>query len=164
MGLRLGCATLTLDHARSDPPTLNEIEAMREEARTTLAEAPDLDASEMVAVGGTASNLLKLMPSTSLDHMLTRRRITVTLAMLSVQQSEEAAERHLIRPQRARILPAGAVIMDAVLERYGISRVRVVEEGIREGAVLAAAAAGGAWRDVLHDLVRGWPDGALSPA
>jgi exopolyphosphatase/guanosine-5'-triphosphate,3'-diphosphate pyrophosphatase len=162
MGLRLGCATLTLDHAPSDPPTLSELEAMRASAVATLAEAPDLAASEMVAVGGTASNLLKLMPSTSIDRVLTRRRIAVTLAMLSVQSSEEAAQRHLLRPQRARILPAGAVIMDAILERYGMSRVRVVEEGIREGAVLAAAAGSAAWRDRLHDLVRGWPDGAMT--
>jgi hypothetical protein len=157
LGLRLGCATLTRDHARSDPPTLREIEAMRETARAALAEEPDLEATEMVAVGGTASNLLKLMPSTSLDRVLTRRRIAVTLAMLTVQNSTEAAERHLIRPERARILPAGAVIMDAVLERYRIGRVRVAEEGIREGVVLAAAAAGAGWRDRLSDLVRGWP-------
>lgn len=160
LGIRLGCATLTFDLSPSDPPTLREIEAMRRTARETLAEAPDLDVSEMVAVGGTASNLLKLMPSTSLDRVLTRRRIAVTLAMLSVQHSTEAAERHLIRPERARILPAGAAIMDAFLERYGIGRVHVVEEGIREGAVLAAAAAGAAWRDRLPALARGWSDGA----
>jgi hypothetical protein len=159
LGVRLGCATLTRDHARSDPPTLREIEAMREAARMALAEEPDLEATEMIAVGGTASNLLKLMPSTSLDRVLTRRRIAVTLAMLTVQNSTEAAERHLIRPERARILPAGAVIMDAVLERYRIGRVRVAEEGIREGVALAAAAGGAAWRDRLSDLVRGWPGG-----
>ncbi len=158
IGIRLGSAKLTLDHFQSDPPTLAEIEAMRAVARATLAEAPDIPPADMVAVGGTASNLLRLMPSSSLDRVLTRRRIAVTLAMLSVQRSHEAAERHLIRPERARILPAGAVIVDSILERYGIARLRVVEEGIREGAVLAAAAAGPCWRDRLPTLVKGWPD------
>ena len=96
----------------------------------------------MIAVGGTASNLLRLLPATAIDRVLTRRRIAVALAMLTVERSIDAAERHALRPQRARILPAGAVIVDAILERYGVDRLQVSEEGIREGAVLAAAAAG----------------------
>jgi hypothetical protein len=157
-GIALGSAHLTRDLVRSDPPTLAEIEALKAAAREALAQAPDVRPSELIAVGGTASNLLRLMPSTSLDRVLTRRRIAVALAMLTVQRSGEAAERHLLRPQRARILPAGAVIVDAILERYARDRLRVVDEGIREGAVLAAAAAGPGWRDRLPELVRGWRD------
>ncbi len=160
-GIALGSARLTQDVVRTDPPTLPEIEAMRTGARTALAGAPDAHPADLVAVGGTASNLLRLMPLTSLDRVLTRRRIAVALAMLTVLPSAEAAARHLLRPQRARILPAGAVIVDAVLERYGVGHLRVVEEGIREGAVLAAAIAGPAWRDRLPELVRGWSDGGL---
>ncbi len=156
MGIPLGSARLTRDLVRADPPSLAELEAIRVAARAAMAEAPDASPAEMIAVGGTASNLLRLMPSTSLDRVLTRRRIAVALAMLTVQRSDQAAERHLLRPQRARILPAGAVIVDAILERYGIDRLRVVDEGIREGAVLAAAAAGSGWRDRLPTLVRGW--------
>ena len=108
----------------------------------------------MIAVGGTASNLLRLLPATAIDRVLTRRRIAVALAMLTVERSVEAAERHALRPQRARILPAGAVIVDAILERYGVDRLQVSEEGIREGAVLAAASAGAAWRDRLRSSSR----------
>ncbi len=160
-GIALGSARLTQDLVHADPPTLAEIEAMRSVARAALVDLPEASPADMVAVGGTASNLLRLMPSTSLDRVLTRRRITVVLAMLTVQPSADAAERHLIRPQRARILPAGAVIVDAILERYGVDRLRVVEEGIREGAVLAAAIAGPAWRDRLGGLVRGWSESGL---
>ena len=46
--------------------------------------------------------------------------------------------------------------MDAILERYGADRLRVSEEGIRVGAILAASAAGAAWRDRLPFLVAGW--------
>jgi exopolyphosphatase/pppGpp-phosphohydrolase len=92
--------------------------------------------------------------------MLTRRRVTVALAMLTVQRSAEAAERHMLRPQRARVLPAGALIVDAILERYAAERLRVCDEGIREGMVLAAATAGTEWRDRLSTLVVGWEDGA----
>ena len=158
VGLSLGSARLTQEHIQSDPPTPAEVDALREIVRATLVDAPDANPQEMIAVGGTASNLLRLLPATAIDRVLTRRRIAVALAMLTVERSVEAAERHALRPQRARILPAGAVIVDAILERYGVDRLQVSEEGIREGAVLAAASAGPAWRDRLPFLVTGWED------
>ena len=83
--------------------------------------------------------------------------------MLAVERSSDAAARHVIRPERARILPAGAIIVDAVLEHYGLDRLRVSEGGMREGAVLAAAQAGPAWRDRLPVLVHGWDDEGRDP-
>jgi exopolyphosphatase/guanosine-5'-triphosphate,3'-diphosphate pyrophosphatase len=155
-GLLLGCARLTQDHVHTDPPTHAEIEAMREAARDVVAGAPEASPAELVAVGGTASNLLRVLPATAVDRVLTRRRIAIALAMLTVEPSADAADRHGLRPTRARILPAGAVIVDTILERYGAERIRVSEEGIREGAILAAAVAGHAWRDRLEELAAGW--------
>ena len=157
-GLRLGSARLTLDLVRGDPPTHGELEAMGAEARRVVAGAPAANPEELVAVGGTASNLVRLLPGMLLDRVLTRRRVAIALAMLAVEPSAAAAARHQMRPTRARILPAGAVIVDAILERYGAARMRVSEEGIREGAVLAAAVSGRAWRDRLQALVAGWED------
>lgn len=162
VGLPLGAARLTRSLVRSDPPTLAEIEALRAEVARVVRDAPDGSPAEIVAVGGTSSNLLRLLPATAIDRTLTRRRIAVALAMLTVERSTEAAARHLIRPERARILPAGAIIVDAILERYGLDRLRVSEGGIREGAILAAATAGAAWRDRLGELVRGWEDPAAT--
>ena len=158
IGISLGSARLTQDHIHGDPPTPAEIDTLREIARAALGDAPDANPRDMIAVGGTASNFLRLLPATAIDRVLTRRRIAVALAMLTVERSIDAAERHALRPQRARILPAGAVIVDAILERYGVDRLQVSEEGIREGAVLAAAAAGAAWRDRLRFLVAGWDE------
>ena len=157
-GLPLGANRLTRELVRSDPPSLAELEALKGRVRGVVAEIADARPTEIVAVGGTASNLLKLLPATAADRVLTRRRLTVALAMLTVERSTEAAERHLIRAARARILPAGAIIVDAILERLGADKVRVSEAGIREGLVLAAVLAGPAWRDRLGDLVLGWPD------
>ena len=162
-GLRLGAAALTREMVRADPPTLAETGAMRVAARRVVAEAPKAAPEDVVAVGGTASNLLRLLPASVTDGLLTRRRITVALAMLAVERSADAAARHVIRPERARILPAGAIIVDAVLEHYGVDRLRVSDGGMREGAVLAAAHAGRAWRDELPVLVHGWEDEAPAP-
>ena len=68
--------------------------------------------------------------------------IAEALAILAAQPSDLAAERYLIRPTRARILAAGAVILDAILERYGLSSMRVSEAGLREGTILAVDHAG----------------------
>jgi exopolyphosphatase/pppGpp-phosphohydrolase len=54
------------------------------------------------------------------------------------------------------LLAAGAAIVDALMRRYVVDRVRVSEAGMREGAVLVAAHAGRAWRDRLPDLAHGW--------
>ena len=54
------------------------------------------------------------------------------------------------------MLPAGAVIVEAILDRYGADEIQVSDAGIREGAILAAAHAGHAWRDQLPVLAHGW--------
>jgi hypothetical protein len=46
--------------------------------------------------------------------------------------------------------------MEAILERYGLDRVTVVDTGIREGAVLAATHAGREWRAELSRIAHGW--------
>ena len=56
------------------------------------------------------------------------------------------AERYRLTPTRARLLPAGAALMLAFMERYELETVEVSEASMREGAVLAIRHAGPAWR------------------
>jgi exopolyphosphatase / guanosine-5'-triphosphate,3'-diphosphate pyrophosphatase len=155
-GLRLGSAMLTGRFVAHDPATPAEVEAMRVAAVAAVRDAPDAEPGEIVAVGGTASNLLKVLPAAALDRTLTRDRIAEVEAILGSEPAAVAAERHVINPIRARILPAGGAIMDAILGRYGADQIRVSEAGIREGAILAVAHAGPEWRDRLADLAHGW--------
>lgn len=155
-GLQVGSARLTDRFVSHDPPTAAEVAAMRAAARAVIADAPAAHPTEIVAVGGTASNLIKVLPAAMLDRTLTRERIAEVLAILAAEPASAAAERHLINPIRARILPAGAAIVDAILEIYDADRLRVSEAGIREGAILAVDHAGPAWRDRLSDLAHGW--------
>ena len=133
---------------------------MRKAAKAAIANAPDANPAEIIAVGGTASNLLKLLPATAIDRMLTRRRITVALAMLTVQRSAEAAERHLLRPQRARVLPGRRADRrrDPRALRGGAApRLR---RGDPRGHGPRRGDRGLEWRDRLSTLVVGWEDGA----
>lgn len=156
VGLRLGSARLTDAFVQHDPPSATELAAMRRAAIDAVHAAPDATPGEIVAVGGTASNLIKVLPAAMLDRTLTRERIAEVQAILASEPAVAAAERHLINPLRARILPAGGAIMDAIIERYDVASIRVAESGVREGAILAVAHAGRAWRDQLADLAHGW--------
>jgi exopolyphosphatase/guanosine-5'-triphosphate,3'-diphosphate pyrophosphatase len=155
-GLRVGSAMLTGRFVTHDPATPSEVEAMRAAAMAAVRDAPDARPVEIVAVGGTASNLIKIVPAAALDRTLTRERIAEVEAILASEPAAAAAERHLINPIRARILPAGGAIMDAILDRYGAERIRVSDAGLREGTILAVSHAGHAWRDRLSDLAHGW--------
>ena len=155
-GLRLGSARLTDRFVTHDPPTRAEVAAMRGAATDAVADALEAQPAEIIAVGGTASNLLKVLPAAMVDRTLTRERIALIQTILAREPAAKASERHLINPVRARILPAGAAIMDAILQRYDASRIRVSESGLREGAILAMEHAGPAWRDRLGDLAHGW--------
>jgi exopolyphosphatase / guanosine-5'-triphosphate,3'-diphosphate pyrophosphatase len=155
-GLRLGAARLTDRHVRHDPPTAEELYAMLEDARAIVAGAPSAAPQEIVAVGGTVSNLLKVIRFGASKGTLDRDKTARALSLLAAEPAELAAKRHGIRPARARILPAGAVIVDAILRHFGATSLRVAEAGIREGAILASSHAGHAWRDRLPELAHGW--------
>jgi exopolyphosphatase/guanosine-5'-triphosphate,3'-diphosphate pyrophosphatase len=155
-GIQLGSARLTDRFVAHDPPTRDEVAAMRAAAVGAMRDAPRASHAEVVAVGGTASNLLKVLPSRSLDRTLTRDDLAEALAVLAVEPAAAASERHLVNPTRARILPAGAAILDAILDHYGAERIRVSEAGLREGTILAVEHAGDAWRDRLAALAQGW--------
>ena len=155
-GLRLGSARLTDRFVTHDPPTPSEVASMRAAAIEAVRDAPDATPGEIVAVGGTASNLLKVLPAAMLDRTLTRERIAEVQSILASEPAAVASERHLVKPIRARILPAGGAIMDAILERYGADRIRVSEAGVREGAILAVEHGGPSWRDRLAELAHGW--------
>ena len=154
-GLRLGSARLTEQHVSHDPPEPDEVGAMYAAALEAVRAAPPGRPAEIVAVGGTASNLRKVVPNAP-NGVITGAQIAEAMRRLESITAAQAIERYAFNPVRARILPAGAAILAAVLERYGVPQVRVSDAGIREGTILAVAHAGPAWRDHLVELAHGW--------
>ncbi len=155
-GLRLGSNRLATRFVRADPPTPDQLQSMAAAADTILVEALPAQPTDLVAVGGTASNLLKVTAAGVADRVLTMTRLAEALATLTARPAADTSERFGVNPTRAGLLPAGAVIVEALMRRYGVDQVRVSEEGMREGAILAAHHAGRAWRDRLPELAHGW--------
>lgn len=155
-GLRLGSGRLTTRYASSDPIRPAAVKAIRAATEVSLRDAPDADPSDIVAVGGTASNLVKVTGDGGEDGRLTRDGIEHAIATLTSAPSADITERYEINPKRGPLLVAGAIIVEGLMDRYGVDAVRVAEAGVREGAILAAAHAGHAWRDRLLTLASGW--------
>jgi exopolyphosphatase/guanosine-5'-triphosphate,3'-diphosphate pyrophosphatase len=155
-GLRVGATRLTGQFVAGDPPSPAEVAALRAAAAEAVAAAPPFHPAEVVLVGGPASNLLKVVPGGLASRRLTSAELEAAFRLVAAEASDVIAARHVLRPARARILAAGAAIVEAIMDRYGVAEVRVADGGIREGTVLAVAHAGVSWRDRLESLAHGW--------
>src|SRR3954470_3439645 len=74
-GIRVGAARLVATLVEYDPPRPAELAALHAEAARRIAEAPTATPTRIVAVGGTASNLIKIIPGALEDRLLTRDRL-----------------------------------------------------------------------------------------
>jgi exopolyphosphatase/guanosine-5'-triphosphate,3'-diphosphate pyrophosphatase len=155
-GVRLGAARLTGRHVAGDPPRPDELVALRAAAATAVGSAPAWRPAEVILVGGTASNLLKVVPDGRVTRRLTRADLDIAYAVIAGRSAEAVADEFLVRPARARLLAAGTAIVEAIMARYEVDEVRVGDAGIREGTVIAVAHAGPSWRDRLEELAHGW--------
>jgi exopolyphosphatase/guanosine-5'-triphosphate,3'-diphosphate pyrophosphatase len=137
---RLGSGRLTTELAASDPPTDEDLtRASRIVERVLPDDLPRVQ--EALVVGGTATSLARLVGGSLRGDALER-----AAAILQAAPSAEVARTHGLDPERARLLPAGLVILRDVAARLG-ARVEVGAGGIREGVILSAfdgSRAGGA--------------------
>jgi exopolyphosphatase / guanosine-5'-triphosphate,3'-diphosphate pyrophosphatase len=156
VGLKLGAAALTRRFVASPPPRRGELAEIRTAATEALADAPAWIPSDVVVVGGTSTNLARVTDADVPLDVISAADLDDLDRRLSRQSPDELAARYGIRPARASILPAGAAIVRAVMGRFRVGQVHVLDAGIREGALLAVARAGPAWRDRLEPLAHGW--------
>ncbi len=156
VGVQVGGASLTSRHVSGDPPTMSEVAALRRAAWGAIEAAPEAEPDAVIVVGGTASNLLRLLPDAQGDRMLTPARLATAIDLLVREPADATARAFGMNPIRARVLPAGAAILEAILARYEIDRLETRDASIREGAILALAHGGDAWRTQLASLAAGW--------
>jgi exopolyphosphatase/guanosine-5'-triphosphate,3'-diphosphate pyrophosphatase len=126
----VGSGALADHYLRSDPPTDDELRAVRSHACDVLRtrEVPPADCA--VAVGGSAASLRRLVGDELAPESLER-----ALGVLSGAPAVDVAERLAIDAQRVRLLPAGILILGAASERLG-RPLQIGRGGLREGLVL----------------------------
>ena len=152
---RVGAADGPVRDARSTDA--DEVAAIRAAAVDALRGAPDASPAEIIAVGGTASNLVKMLPEAIADRTLTRERIARIQAILATEHAAatSAAPRRQSRPGAA---PAGRRRdrrRDPRALRRG-SHPRLRGGPARGRRSSRVDHAGPCWRDRLSDLAHGW--------
>ena len=128
----IGSGALTDHCLHTDPPTPEELETARREVAAALAGLAPPCPGVAVAVGGSATSLGRVA-----GPVLDAPSLERALAVLTGDAAAAVAERFLIDPQRARLLPAGLLILQGasgLLE----TTIEVGRGGIREGVLLEA--------------------------
>ena len=133
---RIGSGFLADAYLRSDPPSIDELHAVREHAAGVF-EGVALDGPALgVAVGGSATSLRRLVGA-RLEHETLERGVRV----LATSPIDEVARRFELEPERVRLLPAGILILEAIADRLGLS-LQIGRGGLREGVILEMIGAG----------------------
>jgi exopolyphosphatase/guanosine-5'-triphosphate,3'-diphosphate pyrophosphatase len=127
----IGSATLQKQFIESDPPTAAEITRARAYADKVFDQL-DFPAgcSLALAVGGGASTARQLT-----GGVLDKPGIARVIALTTSMSSEDLSERFELALNRARLLPSGLTILDALVERLGIG-LEVGRGGLREGVLI----------------------------
>lgn len=153
VGIPVGSATLGGGQKFSDPPRRREWEALRESAESALRIRTSVHAEDLLLAGGTAQGLLRLIPAALIDRRMTAKDLVAIRTTLEATTAAQVAAAHGISLRRARLLPAGLAIVEALMRGTGVERAIVDKGGIREGLVVAIARSGSEWREELPRLV-----------
>jgi exopolyphosphatase/guanosine-5'-triphosphate,3'-diphosphate pyrophosphatase len=130
----LGSQRLTSRLLSEDPPGSDAIAAARAEVESYLIGVDPPPPRTTLAVGGSARALKRIVGS-----RIGAAELDDALAQLASTPTAAVARRYGIGEERARTLPAGAVIFAEIQHLLG-TPLKVQRGGLREGAVLALAA------------------------
>jgi exopolyphosphatase/guanosine-5'-triphosphate,3'-diphosphate pyrophosphatase len=128
---RVGSGKLAESYLSSDPPGVGELEQVRLHVGGAFEGLEVPPAEQAVAVGGTASSLRRLVGA-ELDHETLERGIRILMST----PIEEVALRFDMEEERARILPAGMLILEELSDRIGLP-LQIGNGGLREGVILS---------------------------
>jgi exopolyphosphatase/guanosine-5'-triphosphate,3'-diphosphate pyrophosphatase len=124
------------------PAQLEQLQALREHVAASLAESPWLQGmgGRIVGMGGTARNLaaaaqrLAGLPSSGVQgFVLSAEALSELIERLAALPAKERARLQGIKPSRADLVLAGAIVIEGVLSAGGFDGLEVTEAGLREG-------------------------------
>jgi exopolyphosphatase/guanosine-5'-triphosphate,3'-diphosphate pyrophosphatase len=134
VSLPVGSGDLSDRFLAADPPREAQLTAARAHIASLLQGIDVPKPVEAVAVGGSATSLRRLVGDTLDPPALAR-----ALRWLTTTPAQTVAITAGLEQQRVRLLPAGLLILEAAVERFGVAAV-IGYGGIREGVVLELAA------------------------
>jgi exopolyphosphatase / guanosine-5'-triphosphate,3'-diphosphate pyrophosphatase len=127
---RIGSGFLADAYLRSDPPSVAELDAVRQHVAGTFEGLSPPPAGSAVAVGGTATSLRRLVGA-ELSYETLERGVRV----LSATPIAEVARRFELDTERVKLLPAGILVLEALSQCLQLP-LRIARGGLREGVLL----------------------------
>jgi exopolyphosphatase / guanosine-5'-triphosphate,3'-diphosphate pyrophosphatase len=142
--VNIGCVRLTERHLRGDPPARAEILAATadiEAARDQVADAIDVaKARTLAGLAGSVTTVaaialgLVAYDSQRIHHArVSAGRVHEIAAELLAMTRKERAAIAVMHPGRIDVIGAGALILDAIMARFGFAEVLVSEHDILDG-------------------------------
>jgi exopolyphosphatase / guanosine-5'-triphosphate,3'-diphosphate pyrophosphatase len=131
----LGSVRLTTRLLEGERVAARDLEAAQAEVEAAFADVAPPAVEAALAVGGSARATRRLVGA-----LLGREQLGEALRLVATKHPRTIARRYGVDRSRARILPAGIVLLAEVQRRLGVP-LRVCDGGIREGAVLASVEA-----------------------
>ena len=126
----IGSGVIADECLHSDPPTDEDVSRARARVREVLDGVRPPATARVVAVGGSATSLRRIA-----GPVLDADAFARTLALLAGARAAELARRFALDEDRARLLPAGLLILQAAAELFG-APLEVANGGLREGLLL----------------------------
>jgi exopolyphosphatase/pppGpp-phosphohydrolase len=156
--LPIGSGSLHDRYVPSDPPTYQEVATAQTFLLDHFQKIPaQTHPAALIFVGGSANTLLYLarysLGVSQAETRLAYEDVVRCEGILRVLSADEVARRYPIDPQRARILPAGALIIRMLMNQLQLKEIYVSAHGIREGVLLARVRYGEQWLTRLQDSV-----------
>ncbi|UQA62128.1 Ppx/GppA family phosphatase [Polyangium aurulentum] len=138
--LDIGSVRLTERHVRSDPPTRDELEAARSDARKTIEGAGLSPRGALVGVAGTVTTIAAyardVVPYDGARvHGMRLSRADVVAAVEALAALPLAERRGLraIDPKRADVIVAGGILLGEILAWSASDELVVSDRGVRWG-------------------------------
>jgi exopolyphosphatase / guanosine-5'-triphosphate,3'-diphosphate pyrophosphatase len=132
---RIGSGFLADSYLRSDPPSVQELEAVRLHVAGFFEGLNLPSPDHAIATGGSASSLRKVVGA-EVEHETLERAIRI----LCTNEAAEVARRFELDPERVRLLPAGCLIFEDLSDRLELP-LTIGKGGLREGVILDRLAA-----------------------
>ncbi|MGW6394237.1 Ppx/GppA phosphatase family protein [Streptomyces sp. NPDC055103] len=146
----IGCVRLTERHVRHDPPTAEEVAAIRADVRAALdlaAETVPIGTAEtLVGLAGSVTTVAAIAlglteyDSEKIHHSrISAEQVAEVTDRLVASTHDERTAIAVIHPGRVDVIIAGALVLREIVERVGATEVVVSEHDILDGIALSVA-------------------------
>jgi len=140
----IGCVRMTERHLRSDPPTAEQIKAASADISAAVdraaAAVPAVDGGTLIGLAGSVTTVtalalgLRAYQPNRIHHARTgRAAVAEVCSSLLAATREQRLALPVMHPGRADVIGAGALILETIMDRFGMPDVVASEHDILDG-------------------------------